>query len=93
MAIKTFQHKGLEKFFETGSKAGILPKLANKVELILDTLDAAAQLKDFNFPGSDFHKLKGNLQKFFSIHVNGNWVIIFRFENGNVYDVNLIDYH
>lgn len=93
MTIRTFKNKGLKKFFETGAKSGIQPILANKIELILDRLDAAADYKDMNFPGSDFHPLKGNLKNFYSVHVNVNWVIIFRFENGEALDVDLIDYH
>ena len=93
MAIKTFGHKGLRKFFETGSKSGFKTALAKKIELILDRLDAAVEAKDMNFPGSDFHPLKGNLKGFYSVHVNGNWTIIFRLENGDAFDVDLIDYH
>ncbi len=93
MTIRTFNHKGLRNFFNHGSKSGILPALANKIELILDRLDAAAEPKDMNFPGSNFHLLKGDLKGFYSVHVNGNWVIIFRFENGEVIDVDLVDYH
>jgi len=59
----------------------------------LDLLDGAQKAKDMNFPGSDFHLLKGDLKGFFSVHVNGNWTIIFRFEKGDAHDVNLIDYH
>ena len=93
MTIRTFKHKGLAKFFETGSKSGIQPSLAAKIEMILDRLDAAANPKDMNFPGSDFHPLKGNLKEFYSVHVNGNWVVIFRFENNEALDVDLLDYH
>jgi len=93
MGIQTFRHKGLRKFFETGSKAGILPKLAGKIALILDRLDAASDVRDMNFPGSNFHSLKGELKEFFSVHVNGNWVIIFRFEKSDAFDVDLVDYH
>ena len=93
MTIKKFKHKGLKKFFETGDRSGILPALAYKIELILDRLDTAGDPKDMNFPGSDFHSLKGNRKEFYSVHVNGNWTIIFKFENGDVYDVNLLDYH
>lgn len=93
MAIKTFKSKGLKRFFETGSKSGIQPALAFKIELILERLDAASELKDMNFPGSDFHPLKWDLKRFYSVHVNGNWVIIFRFEKGEAFDVDLIDYH
>lgn len=46
-----------------------------------------------NFPGSDFHSLKGDRKAFYTVHVNGNWTIIFRFERGDAYDVNLVDYH
>lgn len=93
MTIKIFKHKGLKNFFETGSKAGIQPAHAKRIGLILDLLNGASQAKDMNFPGSNFHPLKGNLKDFYSVHVNGNWTIIFRFENGDAKDVDLIDYH
>ena len=93
MTIKTFKHKGLKKLFDSGSKAGIKPAQARKIEGILDRLNAATNAKDMNFPGSDFHPLKGDLKGFYSVHVNGNWTIIFRIENGEAKDVDLIDYH
>ena len=93
MAIKTFKHKGLKKFFESGSKAGIQAAHAKKIKLILDLLNSATEVKDVNFPGSDFHPLTRELQGFYSVHVNGNWTIIFRFANGEANDVDLADYH
>ena len=93
MAIKTFKHKGLKKFFYSGSKAGIQAAHSGRIELILDLLNGVLEAKDMNFPGSDFHTLKGDLKGFYSVHVNGNWTIIFRFEKGEAQDVNLIDYH
>lgn len=93
VAIKTFRHKGLEKYFNTGTKVGINPKFAFKIGLILDTLESAQEIRDVNFPGSDFHGLKGELKDMYSIHVNGNWVIIFKFINGDIFDVDLVDYH
>lgn len=93
MAIKKFKHKGLKKLFEYGVKSGIQAAHSDKITLILDLLDAAKEAKDMNFPGSNFHPLKGDLKGFFSVHVNGNWTIIFRFEKGDAHDVNLIDYH
>ncbi|KPK32126.1 MAG: hypothetical protein AMS24_04900 [Chlamydiae bacterium SM23_39] len=93
MPIKTFGDKKLERFFETGNRKKIKPSHAKKLALILDRLDAAEQIKDMNYPGSDFHKLKGNLKDFYSVHVNGNFVVIFRFKNGNAYDVKYLDYH
>jgi len=93
MPIRKFKSKGLNKFFASGDKSGILPALASKIEVILDRLDSAGDVKDMNYPGSDFHPLKGELKGFYSVHVNGNWTIIFKFENGDVFDVDLVDYH
>lgn len=93
MAIKTFKHKGLKRFFDTGSKAGIQAAHANRIRLILDLLNGASEAKNMNFPGSDFHPLKGERQGTYSVHVNGNWTITFRFENGEAKEVNLEDYH
>ena len=93
MTIKTFKHKGLKKFFESGVKADIQAAHANKLRRILDRLNAATEAKDMNAPGYDFHPLKRELAGFYSVHVNGNWTIIFQFENGEAKNVDLIDYH
>ena len=93
MAIKTFKHKRLQKFFESGRKTGIQAAHANKIGRILDRLNSATEAKDMNAPGYDFHPLKGKLAGFYSVHVNGNWTIIFQFENGEARNVDLIDYH
>lgn len=93
VVIKTFRHKGLKKLFESGSKAGVQAAHVKKIKFVLDLLNAAVETKDMNFPGSDFHPLTRELKGFYSVHVNGNWTIIFRFENGEANDVDLIDYH
>lgn len=93
MPIKTFKHKGLRKLFENGNKAGVQAAHARRIELILDRLDAAVEAKDMNFPGSVFHELKGDRKGFYTVHVNGNWTIIFRFSNGEASSVDLVDYH
>ena len=93
VTIKTFKHKGLKKLFETGSKAGIQPAHVKRIKLILDLLNSVKEANDMAFPGSRFHPLTGNLKGFYSVWVNGNWRIIFRFENGEAKDVDLIDYH
>jgi proteic killer suppression protein len=93
MAIKTFKHKGLKKFFESGSKTAIQAAHANKIGRVLDRLNSAMAAKDMNAPGYDFHALKGRLAGFYSVHVNGNWTIIFQFENGDAKNVDLVDYH
>ena len=91
--IKSFVHKGLQGFFYEGTKKGIQPKHAEKLGLILDRLDASHELKDMNYPGSGFHPLAGNYKDCYSIKVSGNWRVIFRFEKGDFYDVDYIDYH
>lgn len=91
--IKSFRHKGLQVFFETGKKSGIQTAHASKIERILDRLNAANDLRDMNVPGFDFHPLRGDRKEFYSVHVNGNWTIIFRFENGDGYEVDYLDYH
>lgn len=91
--IKSFVHKGLAKFFETGSTAGIQEKHAAKLRLILMQLDSATVLEDVNFHGANLHPLKGNMRSLWAVKVSGNWRITFRFENGDVYVVDYVDYH
>ena len=91
--IISFRHKGLEKFFYTGSKKGIIPSHAKKLGKILDRLHAATELRDLIWPGSNFHPLIGNYKDMYSISVSGNWRIVFRFAGGQVYDVDYVDYH
>lgn len=91
--IETFRYKGLEDFFFDGTVAKIQPKHAQKLKDILDRLDAANVAEDMNYPGSRFHRLKGDRKEFYSVTVQGNWRVIFRFENGHAYDVDYLDYH
>ncbi|MCL4475736.1 MAG: type II toxin-antitoxin system RelE/ParE family toxin [Nitrospirae bacterium] len=91
--IKTFSHKGLEDFFYDGIKKGIQADHARKLEDILDRLDAAEDIRDMKFPGSDLHQLKGKMKGRWAVKVSGNWRVVFRFEEGNAYDVEYIDYH
>lgn len=91
--IKSFSHKGLEAFFYDGTKKGIQPKHAEKLELILDRLHAADHIKDMNCPGSNLHKLGPREQNRWAVTGSGNWRITFRFENGDAYDVDCEDYH
>ena len=91
--IKSFEHKGLEKFFYNEDKSGIQPKHAQKLADILDRLDASTSTKDMNFPGSNLHQLSGKLKGLWSIRVSGNWRVTFKFIDGNAYIVNYLDYH
>jgi proteic killer suppression protein len=91
--IKSFRHKGLEKFFKTGSKAGIQPPHASRLRLQLTALEHATNPKDMNAPGWRLHRLSGNLSGFYSVMVSGNWRLIFRFEDKEALDVDYVDYH
>jgi proteic killer suppression protein len=91
--IKSFNHKGLEKFFITGNQSGIQPVHAKRLRLILALLNDAYQLTDLDAPALRLHQLKGNLEGFWSLTVQANWRVVFRFEDGNVYVVDYLDYH
>ena len=91
--IKSFAHKGLGRFFETDSKAGIQPKDAARLRLILTVLNAAVAPNDMGLPGLDLHPLAGDLAGFWSVKVGGNYRVIFRFEGTDAFDVNYLDYH
>ena len=91
--IKSWSHKGLKKFYESGSKAGIQPKHAETLRLLLFQLASAISPDDMNTPGNNFHRLHGNLQNYFSVKVSGNWRLIFQFEGTDAILVDYIDYH
>jgi proteic killer suppression protein len=91
--IKSFRHKGLKDFFETGSKRGITSEMATRVRIRLDVIDAAKTIADINLPGFRLHELKGQRTGTWSIWVSGNRRIIFNFIDGHAYEVDLEDYH
>lgn len=91
--IISFKHKGLEKFFKTGSTTGIQVKHQAKLQRILTLLNNATTIDDMNIIGFDLHPLKGNLVEHWSVKVNANWRITFKFENGDAEIVNYQDYH
>lgn len=85
--------KGLKKFFETGSKAGIQAKHERRLRMQLAAIDTASVIEDINLPGFKLHQLKGNRDGIWSITVNGNWRVTFEFNDGNAYILNYEDYH
>jgi toxin HigB-1 len=91
--IRPFRHSGIERFFKTGSKAGIQPAHAAKLRLQLGALNAAKLPSDMNLPGWRWHALKGAMAGRWSVTVNGNWRITYAFENGDAILVDYEDYH
>jgi proteic killer suppression protein len=91
--IKNFAHKGLEKFFLTGSKAGIQPRHATRIRLILAQLNQARSVQDMNIPTLKLHQLKGSRQGTWAVTVQANWRITFRFISRDAQGVNYEDYH
>src|SRR5690554_6183028 len=91
--IRSFKHKGLAKFFKSGSTAGIQAAHAKRLRLILGRLNAASDAKDMDLPGLRLHELSGNRVGLWSVTVSGNWRVTFRFEDGDAEIVNYEDYH
>lgn len=91
--IKKIKHRGLKKLHEKGDKSQVIPDQADRIERMLDQLEVAAKPKDMSFPGYGIHPLKGKRKGFWSITVTGNWRIVFKFDSGDVTDVDLTDYH
>ncbi|NQV37319.1 MAG: type II toxin-antitoxin system RelE/ParE family toxin [Candidatus Marinimicrobia bacterium] len=91
--ILSFKHKGLQKFYETGSKAGIQAKQEKRMRLMLSALDTATRIDDMDIPSFKLHPLTGSRKEIWSISVSGNWRLTFKFEDGNAHIVNYEDYH
>ena len=93
VAIKGFRHKGLEKFFATGTKRGIQAKHTDRLRLILGTLNAATNPQDMNLPGLGLHELQGARQGTWAVAVSGNWRVTFGFAGKDAERVDYEDYH
>ena len=91
--IKTFTHKGLEDSFYDGTKKRIQSAHARKLADILDRLDAANEVSDMSYPGSDLHQLKGTMKGFWAVRVSGNWRVVFTFKEGNAYQIDYLNYY
>jgi proteic killer suppression protein len=93
MVIRTFRHRGLEKFFTTGSKAGIQPNHEARLRILLTTLNLASTPLDMNRSGWNWHPLKGDLKGHWAVSVSGNWRLTFTFEGEDAILVDYRDYH
>ncbi|ADE13409.1 plasmid maintenance system killer [Nitrosococcus halophilus Nc 4] len=91
--IKGFKHKGLERFFLHGTKAGIQTKHTERLRLILGRLNASTCPQDMNLPGLGLHELSGDRKGIWSVKVSSNWRVTFTFSGGDADDVDYEDYH
>ena len=91
--IQSFRHKGLKKFFEAGSAAGIQPHHAKRLRMLLAALDTAQTIDDMDVPGFRLHPMKGIERGRWSVWVNGNWRMTFAFVEGHAHVLDYEDYH
>jgi toxin HigB-1 len=91
--IVSFKHKGLARFFETGSKSGIQAQHAERLRLILGRLNVSVSAQDMDLPGLRLHALKGQRKGTSSVWVSGNWRVTFQFVGRDVELVDYEDYH
>ena len=91
--IRTIRHRGLKRLFERDDRSKLDARQVERLRRILFRLHNARIIEDMNLPGWALHTLSGDLGGFWSVRVSGNWRVIFRFEDGHVFDVDLVDYH
>ena len=91
--ISGFRRRGLRRLYELGDRSKVPPWLIGRAEEVLGMLDVAKRSRDMDLPGYRLHRLKGNLRGCWSVTLSANWRIIFRLEGGDVYDIDLVDYH
>jgi proteic killer suppression protein len=91
--IESFRDRGLKRLYQHNDRSGIGSTMLRRVEEILSILDAAEAISELDIPGYRLHPLTGPLKGYWSVRVTGNWRIVFRFEDGGAWDVDLVDYH
>jgi proteic killer suppression protein len=91
--IRGFKHRGLKRLYEKGDQSGIRHDLLPTVRNILTILDAADSPQAFDLPRYRLHPLKADRDGYWAVTVRANWRVVFRFEDGNALDVELVDYH
>jgi toxin HigB-1 len=91
--IRTFKHNGLRRYFGTGSPKSLPNNMDKRIQVRLNVLDRARELNDIALPGFSFHALKGHHKGEYAISVTGNYRMTFRFNRGDILDLNLEDYH
>lgn len=92
--IRSFATADTERFYGSGKSRRFPPEIQTRAAMRLTQLDAATKLEDLRFPPSNrLEALKGDRKGQWSIRINEQWRICFRFEAGDAYDVEIVDYH
>ena len=91
--IINFRHKGLQQYYEEGNGSKLPFQYLRKINRVLDQLDAVTSVSDIQQLGSGIHKLTGDMIDFWSVIITSNYRIIFRFRDGDIYDMDYVDYH
>jgi toxin HigB-1 len=91
--IRRFRHRALRRLYEDDDRREVNPQHADKIARVLARLDVVTRLDQLDLPGFRLHPLKGELSGYWSTTIRANWRIIFRFEEGDATDVDLVDYH
>ena len=91
--IRSFRHPGLKRLHQRDDSSGVSAAHRVRIENVLTLLSEAQRPSDLDLPGYRLHALRGALRGFWSVTISGNWRIIFRMEEGDAYDVDLVDYH
>ena len=91
--IRSIRHKGLKRLYEDDDHRGVVSQRADRLRDILVRLDASATVTDMDLPGFRLHPLKGEMKGFWAVTVRANWRVIFRFADGDAFDVDYLDYH
>lgn len=91
--IRSIRHKGLRRFYESGSRSGVAANHVKRLRILLAALDTAQIIEDMDVPGFALHRLKGRMKNRWSISVSGNWRLTFEFRDGDVFLLDYEDYH
>lgn len=91
--ISSIRHRGLRRLYEKGESRYLQAALVSRIRQIFGIMDASTRLEDLSSPALHLHPLTGDLEGFWSVTVRANWRVIFRFENGKFFDIDLVDYH
>lgn len=91
--IKSFRNRALKRLVESNDRSGVSPQHVRKIIFILNALGSATRIGDMDLPGLGLHQLRGEYAGHHAVSVSGNWRITFRFDDGDAYEVDYLDYH